>query len=444
MQTQTTEILAEYLVSSQFEDIPDKVVHEARRALVNILGCALGGAGEEAVEIAIRAFSPFFGPASARILGRREQADPLHAALVNGVSSHVHDFDDTLPKNYIHASSPVASALFAYASANEVSGRDFVHAFILGFETASRVGNATYPAHYAAGWHSTGSCGIFGATAAIGKLIGLDKQQMVWAIGLAATQAAGIREMFGAMGKALNPAKAAQNGYGAALMSREGFTGGRHGLEGPRGFAAVTAAEFDLSKITGGLGTEFDLLVNTYKPFPCGIVNHPTIDACIQIATENDLDPADIQSVELAVAPLVMDLCGKRDITKGLEGKFSVVHNAALGLVRRRALLEDYTDAAVMDPQVRRVREATVPHADPAVTEDGVRVEVRLRDGRTLTKTLEHSLGNLERPLSDAQLGEKFLGQTKLPGARQLLDRTWQIDSEARIGDLIELTVPRG
>src|SRR5690606_34287320 len=203
------------------------------------LGCALGGAEEEAVEIAVRTFAPCFGPATARIIGRREQADPLHAALLNGISSHVHDFDDTLPKNYIHATSPVASALFAYASANKVSGRDFVHAFILGFETTSRIGNATYPAHYDAGWHSTGSCGIFGAAVAVGKLISLDVQQMIWAIGLAATQASGIREMFGAMGKAFHPGRAAQNGYGAALLAKNGFTGGRHGLEGPRGFAAV-------------------------------------------------------------------------------------------------------------------------------------------------------------------------------------------------------------
>lgn len=445
---QTTQTLAEYIVSSRFEDIPEKVVHEARRALVNIMGCAVGGADEEAVDIAIRTFGPFFGPGTARVVGRAEKADPLHAALLNGISSHVHDYDDTLPKNYIHASSPVASALFSYATANDVSGRDFVHAFILGFETVSRVGNATYPAHYDVGWHSTGSCGVFGAAVAIGKLIGLDVQQMVWNIGLAATQAAGIREMFGSMGKAFHPGRAAQNGYGAALLAQNGFTAGRYGLEGPRGFASVLAAKSDLSKVTDGLGKDFDLMVNTYKPFPCGIVNHPGIDACIQIATEHDLRSADIESVELTVAPLVMDLCGKRGITKGLEGKFSVVHGAALGLVRRKAGLDDYTDEAVMDPDVKRVREATVARPDKAVTEDGVRVEVRLRDGRRLTKTLEHSLGNLKRPMTDQHLTEKFLDQAKLvlPEAqvRKLIDRTWQIDKEASIGDLVGLSLPRG
>ena len=126
----------------------------------------------EAVDITIDALGPMFGAPDAAVLGRPERADPLHAALLNGITSHVEDFDDTLPRNYIHASSPVASALLAYASANRVSGRDLVHAFVLGFEVTSRLGNATYPSHYTAGWHSTGSVGVFGAAIAIGTLLG--------------------------------------------------------------------------------------------------------------------------------------------------------------------------------------------------------------------------------------------------------------------------------
>jgi len=442
-----TEKLAEYLVESRPSDIPEDVQREGRRALVNIVGCALGGAREEATEIALRTFAPFSGPAEAPVLGRRERLDPLRAALLNGISSHVHDFDDTLPKNYIHASSPVASALFAYAGSNEVSGEDFLHAFILGFEVTSRIGNATYPAHYDAGWHSTGSCGVFGAAAAIGKLLGLDVQQTVWNIGLAATQAAGIREMFGSMAKALHPGRAAQSGYEAALLARHGFTSGVEGLEGPRGFAAVLAARSDLSKVTSGLGQDFDLRVNTYKPFPCGIVNHPAIDACIQLNEEHGLDPAAIKAVRLRVAPLVIDLCGKQGITTGLQGKFSVVHGAAVGLVRGRAGLDEYTDETVNDPQVKRVREATSRTGDPAISEDGVHVEVELRDGTVLTKTLEHSLGNLERPMSDEQLSAKFRDQSvrALPAEQveRLLEACWRIDAHPRMDEVIALAVPK-
>src|SRR5262245_27546732 len=148
-----TKALATYIVESRLDDIPDDVRHEARRALVNYVGCALGGAVHPAVGITLRALGPCAGPPDASILGRTERIDPLHASLLNGISSHVHDYDDTTPKNYSHPSSPVASALFAYACANRVSGRDFVHAFILGFEAESRIGNAVYPAHYDVGWH---------------------------------------------------------------------------------------------------------------------------------------------------------------------------------------------------------------------------------------------------------------------------------------------------
>src|SRR6202035_2909115 len=171
----------------------------------------------------------------------------------------------------------------------------------------------------------------------IGKLLGLSLQQTIWTIGLAATQAAGIREMFGSMAKSFHPGRAAQNGYSAALLAQAGFTAGEHGLEGPRGFAAVQAATYDLSKITAGLGVDFDLRVNTYTPFPCGIVNHPTIDGAIQIHQERHPTPESIRAVRLRVAPLVMDLCNQQNITRGLQGKFSVYHGAAIGLVRGKA-----------------------------------------------------------------------------------------------------------
>ena len=152
-----TKILASYVTGARLEDIPADVRHEARRAIVNYMGCALGGAPRSAVDIAIRTLGPFSGKPTASVLGRAERLDPLHASLMNGISSHVYDYDDTTPKNYSHPTSPVASALFAYASANPVSGRDFMHAFILGFEAESRIGNAVYPAHYDVGWHITGT-----------------------------------------------------------------------------------------------------------------------------------------------------------------------------------------------------------------------------------------------------------------------------------------------
>jgi 2-methylcitrate dehydratase PrpD len=441
-----TKALATYIVSNRWADIPDDVRHEATRAILNVLGCAIGGSPHPAVDLAIRALGPFSGERTAGVLGRVERLDPLHASLMNGISSHVEDYDDTTPKNYSHTSSPVSSALFAYASANPVRGRDFVEAFILGFEAASRVGNAVYPSHYDVGWHMTGTIGGFGAAAGIGKLMGLSVQQMVWALGLAATQSAGLREMFGSMGKAFHPGRSAQNGYAAALLAGAGFTAGERGIEGPRGFAHVTAPSRDLSKITTRLGIDFDLRDNTYKPFPCGIVNHPTIDGAIQIHDEHNVDPASIVAVRLRVAPLVLDLCNQQNVTRGLQGKFSVYHGAAVGLVRGKGGLREYTDDAVNDPVIKRVREAATAVGDPAITEDQSHIEVELKDGRRLTKFVEQSLGNIHRPLSDNQLEEKFRDQAAmvLPAADvdALIEMCWRIDTLEDVGDLVNKAVP--
>ena len=441
-----THALASYIVDSRLEDIPQDVRHEARRAIVNYVGCAVGGSQDRAVDLAIQALGPYAGKPTASILGRRERLDPLHASLMNGIGSHVYDYDDTTPKNYSHPTSPVASALFAYASAHSLSGADFMHAFILGFEAESRVGNAVYPAHYDAGWHITGTAGVFGAATAIGKVIGLSLEQMIWSIGLAATQAAGLREMFGSMAKAFHPGRSAQNGYAAALLAQAGFTAGEHGIEGPRGFAAVQAARYDLSRITAGLGIDFDLRANTYKPFPCGIVNHPTIEGAIRLRQEHRLEPGSIAAVRLRVAPLVLDLCNQQNITRGLQGKFSVYHGAAVGLVRGRAGLQEYTDEAVNDPQIKRVREHTTAIADPTITEDQARVEVELSDGRRVDTFIEQSIGNVHRPMSDRQLEDKFRGQAvlALPGTQveALIDLCWQIDTLENVGELVWAAVP--
>lgn len=441
-----TETLASYVVAGRFDDIPTDVRHQAHRSLVNVLGCSLGGAPDEALDITIRALGPYSGPPTAAVLGRAERLDPLHASLLNGISSHVFDFDDTTPHNYIHPSSPVASALFAYASTTPVSGADFVNAFVLGFEVESRVGNAVYPSHYDIGWHITGTAGVFGAAAAIGKLLGLTQQQMVWAIGLAATQAAGLREMFGSMGKPFHPGRSAQNGYAAALLAQQNFTAGENSIEGARGFAAVQSRQYDLSKIARGLGTDFDLRRNTYKPYPCGIVNHPTIDGAIHLHDTHALTSGSVKAVRLRVAPLVLDLCNQKDLIRGLQGKFSVYHNAAIGLVRGRAGLDEYTDEAVNDPEVKRVRQATTATGDPSLTEDQAAIDVDLADGRTIGYVVEQSLGNINKPLSDRQLDDKFRAQAVRALSSSQVDAAlalcWKTSQLVDVRELVTACVP--
>ena len=447
MRLSPTRQLAAWVTESRADAIPQVIRDEAKRAIVNYLGCALGGSIEPAIDIAIKVLAPFSGTANATVLGRKEGFDELHAALLNGIGSHVHEYDDTLPQNYIHPSVPVASALFAYASANPVSGRDFVHAFILGFEVESRIGDAVYPAHYEAGWHITSTTGVFGAAAAIGKLLGLSTAQMVWAFGLAATQAAGIREMFGSMAKSFQPGRAAQNGLTAARFAAADFSAGEQALEGPRGFAAVTAREYDLEKVTRGLGEAFALSGNAYKPYACGLVVHPTIDGCSRIRERDRPDPGRIESIELKVAPLVLDLCNKRDLKRALESKYSIYHAAAIGLARGKGGLQEFTDAAVADPVLARLRDRVRVSAVDRVTEDQVDIAVRMADGSVHRLFVEQSRGNVHLPLSNAELDDKFRDQAvlALPAAQvdALIADCWRIDSLTDAGEIARKSRPQ-
>lgn len=439
-----SKLLARTIVASRPDSVDADASAEAHRALVNYVGCALGGADHEAMDITLEALGRFSGAGHADVIGRREKVDMPLAALLNGISSHVHDFDDTTPSNYIHPTSPVASALFAWAAVNPVSGADFVHAFAIGFDTVTRIGDATYPNHYSAGWHSTGSIGIFGAAVAIGKLMGLNEQKMLWAIGLAATQASGIRDNFGSMAKGFHPGHAARCGLEAAFLARAGFTTGATPLEGPRGFAAVTAGgQLDAEGFVDGLGEMYRFGGNTYKPYPCGIVIHPTIELCSSI-NAGGVSPDDIEAVELRVAPLVRDLCDQRP-TSGLQGKFSIYHAASIGLVRGQGQLSEFTDEAINDPQLVDMRDKVTAVADDSVGEDSVRAIVTLRNGQKIEKFLEASLGNLKRPLSNAQLDDKFFNQISVLDegqARQMLDLCWNIGSIGNVGDLVRAAVP--
>lgn len=446
-----TGTLADFVVSRKADEIPRAIYDEALRALVNYVGCAIGGAQEPALEKAINVLLPFSGKPSTRILGRTETCDALHAALFNGIGSHVHEYDDTLPKNYIHPSIPVASALFAYAGAQSgtakaVSGTDFVRAFILGFEVESRIGNAVYPAHYEAGWHITSTTGVFGAAAAIGKLLRLSTKQMVWAFGLAATQAAGIREMFGSMAKSFQPGRAAQNGYTSALLAQQNFTAGENALEGPRGFAAVTATHYDLDKALDRLGEHFELLDNAYKPYACGLVVHPTIDACSQMRESHNIDPSEIEAIDLRVAPLVLDLCNQNDFKRALQSKYSIYHAAAIGLARGKGGIREFNEDALVDPVLRTLRACTRAVGDEQIGEDQVDVTIKLRSGKSIHYFLEASLGNVERPLSNSQLDDKFRDQATLvlpsENVDALLAAVWSIEELADTGKLIELSAP--
>lgn len=443
---EVTRHLAHYVVQSRFADIPEAVRQEAIRSILNWTGCAVGGCRHPTLDRALAALGEFSGPREASVLGRGERLDILHAALMNGMSSHVFDFDDTHLKTIIHPSGPVAPVLLALVERKAVSGAEFLHAFILGVEVECRIGNAVYPAHYDVGWHITGTAGVFGAAAAAGKLLGLNEQQMTWALGIAATQSSGLREMFGTMCKSFHPGRAAQNGLTSALLASKDFTSSDRAIEAPRGFANVLSTKQDYAEITKGLGETFEVALNTYKPFACGIVIHPTIDGCVQLRNEHALKAEDIEHINVRVHPLVLELTGKKTPQVGLEGKFSVYHSASVAIIYGAAGEKEYSDACVRDPVVITLRDRVEAVADNGVPEDATELKITLKDGKVLNKRVDHAIGSLERPMSNEDLEAKFRGLADgiLPTAQidTLIQTCWHVADLDNAAELAHAAVP--
>jgi 2-methylcitrate dehydratase PrpD len=443
-----TRTLARYIVGARYEDLPANVRKEGTRTLLNWMGVAVGGSHHETVDRAVAALAPFSGPAQASLLGRRERFDIMNAAFVNGVSSHIFDFDDTHLKTIIHPAGPVASSILALCEYHPVNGKDFLNALVLGIETECRIGNAVYPNHYDVGWHITGTAGVFGAAAAAGKLLGLSEQQMVWALGLAASQPVGLRESFGSMNKSFNPGRAASNGLFAALLASKNYTSSEGMIEAKRGWANTISTKQDYREITEGLGQRYEAALNTYKPFACGIVIHPAIDAAIQLRNENRLTADQIARVDLKVHPLVLELTGKKTPQIGLEGKFSVYHSVAVAIIEGAAGEKQYSDRAVRDPQVIALRDRVSAVVDPSVKPEQVDMTIVLKDGRSLHKRIEHAIGSVEVPMTDQQLEAKFtdLASAVLPAAqvRKLIETCWQVERLSSAAAIPKAGVLRG
>ncbi|MCA3625393.1 MAG: MmgE/PrpD family protein [Methylobacterium sp.] len=441
-----TRILADFVVRSGADDIPSAAYAEATRSFLNWIGCAVGGSIHPAIDRAWAAAKPFAGAEQASVLGRKFRTDLLNAALLNGISSHVFDFDDTHLRTIIHPAGPIASGLLAMAETRPMTGREFLHAFILGVEVECRIGNSVYPDHYDRGWHITGTAGVFGAAAAAGKILGLDTLQMQYALGIAATQSSGLREMFGTMCKPLHPGKAAQNGTFAAYLARENFTSSERGIEAPRGFAHVASTKFDPAEIIGNLGKTWEISINTYKPFACGIVIHPAIDACVQLRNAHGLTAADIASIDLKVHPLVLELTGKTAPRTGLEGKFSVYHSCAAAIMHGRCGEHEYSDECVADPVIVGLRQKVRAMADRSIHEHQVAAKLTTRDGRVFDLFIEHAIGSLGRPLSDAELDAKVrdlcapvIGSA---GVDRLIAESRAINSAMSLEAIIKAGVP--
>jgi len=443
---EATRLLAEFAAGHASKGWSDAIEHEAHRALLNYVGCAIGASRHPTVDAALAAALELAPSPQATLYGRRERVDMGSAALVNGIASHTFDFDDTHLKTIIHPAGPVASAVLALAEHTGASGRQVVDAVVVGIDVACRVGNAIYPDHYDRGWHITGSTGMLGAAAACARILRLDAHGVTMALGIAASQPVGVREQFGTMTKPLHPGAAARAGLFSALLAKHGYTASPRAIEAPRGLVRTYSTKCDWREITDGLGDRFELAFNTYKPFACGVVIHPAIDGCVQLRDAHGLAAGDIERIDLRVHPLVLELTGKTAPRTGLEGKFSVYHACAAGVVFGRAGESEFSDAAVNRADLVALRARVRAEVDATIAEDAADVTVTLRDGRRLHARVEHAVGSLERPLDDGTLERKFHGLVDPvlgpERAATLRDRIWALAETADLGPVFAATRP--
>lgn len=381
----------------------------------------------------------------ATVLGRAEKVDMASAALVNGITSHTFDFDDTHLKTIIHPAGPVASAVLALAEQRGASGREVIDALVLGIDVACRIGNVMYPDHYDRGWHITGSTGMLGAAAACARLLGLNELQTAMALGIAASQPVGFREQFGTMTKPFHPGGAARAGLMSALLASRGFTASPRALEAPRGLVQVVSDKRAWNEVTDELGQRFEISFNSYKPFACGIVIHPSIDACVQLRARG-VTPEQVERIELRVHSLVLELTGKKEPKDGLQGKFSVYHGCAVGLIYGHAGEDEFSDAVVGDSQVVALRNKVQATVDDTIDEAAVDVTAVLKDGSRVHVRVDNAIGSLQNPLSDAQLEAKFsalvvpvLGEGR---AKAITEPCWSLAALPNVQTLTALCRP--
>ena len=436
------EVLGRFVAASDWSDIPPALRHEAKRSILNHVGCALGVARDPAVTTALRIMAAFAGAPVATVVGQGTKLDPMSAAFVNAIASNLLDYDDTHLATVIHPAAPVAPSLFALAEQRGLSGAAVLHAFLLGAEVECRIGNAVLPGHYARGWHITSTCGVFGAAAGCARLLGLSAEQTWHALGIAASQSAGLVENLPTAAKNVGVGNAARHGLLAALLAEQGYEAAPAAIEGPLGWARAMGDAPDLAAITEGLGSRWEIARNTYKPYPAGIVFHAVIDACLRLREQLGVPAEAIIGVTVAGDALLLAR-GDRAVRNERDARVSIHHSAALGFVRGRAGVAEFEMPAVADPALSAFRAKVTAVLDESLPRGAARVTVRFADGREVDATVTAPRGSLENPLTDREIEAKFRDNAAIGGfsarCEEQIATVWSLEEAPDVARLMRL-----
>lgn len=438
-----TRDLAAFIARFCYDDLPEAAVHEARRSVLDWLGCALAGSRHPTLAKLLPVMQTLNSTPQASVLGRGMQLGLMEAALANGQAGHVLDYDDThMGGVVLHASSPILAAVLALAERGQYDGRALICATVAGFEGGVRVGQSA-PNHHDGGWHLTGTLGSFAAATACGKLLGLDAPQMMHAIGIAGAQAGGMQQHRGTMCKSFHAGKAAANGVLAALLAQQGFDSSDETIEGKRGFARIYSKTATPEVVLHELGKRWEITRNGYKPYACGVVLHPILDAMVALGEKCPLKPEAIERVEVRCHEMAVRITGLGDPKTGLQSKFSIYHAGAVAYLDGAAAIPQFTDKRAAAPDVLALRGKIAVTVDEDFAKDEAQATLVTADGERIEAHILHASGTVANPMSDAAIENKFFANaTQVVGserARQIAATVWKLDTLADAHDLINL-----
>ena len=446
-----TAAVVEFITQARFDRIPGEAVAGAKRCLIDGFGVVLAGSTVRGSAIVRDYVKASGAQGQATVLGpERLSAPAAQAALANGASGHAMDYDDTqlstTPDRVFglltHPTVPALAASLALGERLGASGRAFLEAFLIGFEVECKIAEAINPEHYVRGFHSTGTVGTFGAAASAAKLLNLTPAATAHALGIAASMSSGIRVNFGSMTKPLHAGRAAENGVTAAELAARGFTAGDDGLDGEWGFFQVAGGGADLTRIAGALGKPFSILDPgvSIKPYPCGSLGHPTMDAMLKLVTDHDVRPEQIARVRVRAGSNILNPLRYKTAKTELEAKFCLPFMMASIALRRRAGIREFTDEFVASAPVQAMMARVDTVFDKDIEARGFdkmrsSVEVDLVDGGKLAQASdERYRGAPEKPFTRAELHEKFtdcaslvLSAVKIRRALEMIESVEQV-----------------